>query len=317
MSTLQPATQKRYGEALLFLKTEVDQRCIAFNKLTESEQDWWLAEWILEGYHGEQSKAVFAACLSALSKINPRCRYKVAWRVLDTWSVLEPVTQAPAAPAEMVYAMATLAVSLGRFSVGMAIMLCFCGLLRASEAIMLTIDNVIITSAHVVLVLGVTKRGIEEKVVLTHPTVISWCKWFSSVRTSKKSNDRWLSVSYTTFNKWVKLLPNLLGFDSLKLTTHSLRRSGASALLATGLPFSDVLLFGRWHTERAAREYIRRGEVAITKAKSQMDTTLWQRVLNWSAFAVTVWKVAPVCSNLSTVKVTSDVVGKLEGIFFH
>ena len=33
------------------------------------------------------------------------------------------------------------------------------------------------------------------------------------------------------------------------------------------MPLADILLYGRWLSEKAAREYIRKGEVAIIRSR--------------------------------------------------
>ena len=72
-----------------------------------------------------------------------------------------------------------------------------------------------------------------------------------------------LKVSYGTFLRWLRLTACALGAGGLGILTHSFRRSGASELSRLGVTLPDLLLYGSWLSERSAREYIRRGEVAI------------------------------------------------------
>ena len=167
----------------------------------------------------------------------------------------------------------------------------------------------------VVLILGRTKRGLEEKVVLSDRIVIDWCRCFVQIHPTKLDAPV-MHVSYTTFLKWIHRLPKLLGVEDLELTTHSLRRSGASALILKGIPFSDVLLYGRWHTERAAREYIRRGEVAITTAKAKINPVLWNRIKQWCGLSEKVWQLQQVTSGLQTIRVTTETIHQLEKLLF-
>ena len=76
-------------------------------------------------------------------------------------------------------------------------------------------------------------------------------------------NDRLFPANYSTFLAWLRAGANAIGAGELGLSTHSLRRSGASELSRCGLPLQDLLAYGRWLNERSAREYIRHGEVAI------------------------------------------------------
>eukprot|EP00973_Karenia_brevis_P068924 9582771-Karenia_brevis.AAC.1 len=67
-------------------------------------------------------------------------------------------------------------------------------------------------------------------------------------------------ISYTGVLKLCRQYAQLLGAEALNLTTHTFRRSGASELHKLGVNFADTCLFGRWLSDKAAREYIRKGE---------------------------------------------------------
>ena len=67
------------------------------------------------------------------------------------------------------------------------------------------------------------------------------------------------------------------------VSTHTFRRSGASELSRMGMPLQDILLYGRWSSERAAREYIRQGEVAVHRSRQSQDDNMKQRIERWAA----------------------------------
>ena len=58
-------------------------------------------------------------------------------------------------------------------------------------------------------------------------------------------------ASYATFLKWLRAGATALGAGDLGLSTHSLRRSGASELSRLGMPLHDLLSFGRCLNERS------------------------------------------------------------------
>ena len=47
--------------------------------------------------------------------------------------------------------------------------------------------------------------------------------------------------------------------------------------MTAGVPLQDVMLFGRWGSESSAREYLRKGEVFLLRARSNIAEALWQR----------------------------------------
>ena len=257
--------------------------------MDESQQDSFLAEWVLDGFERGGSKNEYSWALSALQKVHPRLRLKTAWKVLDAWTSLSPVRQAPAAPPELLHAMIVLALILGRPQLSLAMLLAYCGLLRVREVLCLRVGDVILGPNTLVLCLGRTKRGIEQKVVLTNPSVIQWFANYISRFPLKDSHDLLFDISYGSMLRWVKRLAFLLGAESLHLTTHTFRRSGASELSRQGMSLNDILLYGRWLSEKSAREYIRRGEVAIYRARNALHVSSSRRIELWSRVGLQCW----------------------------
>lgn len=87
----------------------------------------------------------------------------------------------------------------------------------------------------------------------------------------------------------MRKLGDLLGAGHLGLTTHSFRRSGASELARQGVSMPDILLYGRWLSERSAREYIRKGEVAIFRTRHALQLSDLRRIQSWAGLGATSW----------------------------
>lgn len=289
--------------------------------MSEDDQDLFLAEWILDGYELGGSRNEYSWALSALQKVYPRLRLKTAWKVLDAWSSNIPVRQAPAAPPELLRAMIVLALVLGRPQLSVAMLLAYCGLLRVREVLRLKVKDVILDGTTLVLCLGRTKRGMEQKVILTNASVVLWFSNFISRHPPQAPDELLFSISYSSMLRWVKRLAFLLGAESLQLTTHTFRRSGASELSRQGMPLSEILLYGRWLSERAARDYIRKGEVAIWRSKGLLANNDWKRVEQWGQLAPRAW---PLYDGVLAVKlqpqhmqaVSVSKLASLEGILF-
>ena len=201
----------------------------------------------------------------------------MARKVLDRWNTLLPPRQAPACPAELLFAMVVLLQAWGQQEVACSSLLCFCGLLRVSEALRLTPRHVVLTGSYCVLLLGDTKRGVEDRVVLHHPSVIGWlrnyCHWRQAC-----NDDKLFGISYPRFQRWLRRAAAALGFADLELSTQSLRRGGATQLLRAGVQFQDIALCGRWRSDRSVKEYLRQGEVALTRASATHSAGDWERL---------------------------------------
>lgn len=187
--------------------------------------------------------------------------------------------------------MIVMALVLGRPQLSVAMMLAYCGLLRVREVLNLRVRDVILNGATLILCLGRTKRGMEQKVILNNPSVVLWFSNFISRHPPSSPDDLLLTISYSSMLRWVKRLAFLLGAESLRLTTHTFRRSGASGLSRQGMPLSEILLYGRWLSERAARDYIRKGEVAIWRSKGLLKNEDWDRIDDWGTLASRAWVV--------------------------
>lgn len=248
---------------------------------SESERDWWLADWIVEGYEEDAPRQHFSAVLSALGRTDPRSRYKVAWRCIDGWAQRLPARQAPAAWPDLVMGMVALAGALGRSEIALPILLCYAGLLRAREALMVPRSAVFFGEHEVSLVLGRTKRGIDQRIVMQSPLLLSWLRSYMNALPAEP-HERLFDVGYTTFLTWVRRLSGWLGAEALGLTTHSLRRSGATQLAALNVPMGNILLYGRWASDKAAREYIRRGEVAVLRGSGIVPRSAQRIISRWA-----------------------------------
>eukprot|EP00438_Fugacium_kawagutii_P020628 Skav223011 [mRNA] locus=scaffold1422:63331:69191:+ [translate_table: standard] len=199
--------------------------------------------------------------------------------------------QAPAAPPQLLHAMIVLALVLGRPQLSVAMMLAYCGLLRVREVLSLRVRDAILQGTTLILCLGRTKRGMEQKVILNNSSVVLWFSNFISRHPPTNPDDLFFSISYSSMLRWVKRLAFLLGAETLQLTTHTFRRSGASELSRQGMPLSEILLYGRWLSERAARDYIRKGEVAIWRSKGLLKDDDWNRIESWGALASRAWVI--------------------------
>ena len=258
--------------------------------MDEAQQDYFLAEWLLDGYVDGKGKAEYGWALSAVQKIFPRLRLKVAWRVFDAWGQLHPPTQAPAVPPEVIHGMIAIALSLNRPALAGMMVACYAGLLRAREALNLLRRDVLIQSDGIVLCLGRTKQGTEQRVILRNATVIHFLQCYSN-GCPRMADEPFFPLSYSSALRWVKKLSQLLDCMGAPVTTHTFRRSGASELARLGTPLADILLFGRWNTQRRAREYIRKGEVAIYRARQSMQIATQQRVETWARLSNRSWQL--------------------------
>eukprot|EP00930_Biecheleria_cincta_P021589 TRINITY_DN15960_c0_g1_i1.p1 TRINITY_DN15960_c0_g1~~TRINITY_DN15960_c0_g1_i1.p1 ORF type:complete len:232 (+),score=38.90 TRINITY_DN15960_c0_g1_i1:531-1226(+) len=181
MSSLRYVTpQQRYESALLHLSNDL-QLSQKWPSLVDRGRGATVAHWMVEAQENDESKAEHGLALSALGRIEPGESFKLPWKVYDVWTQMQPAQQAPAYPPEVIEAIAASLFVINQPGMGVAVMLCYCGLLRISEALNLRWSDVVFTGSSLVLCLGQTKRGLEQKGVLTSAPMIAW---LSSWRTA-------------------------------------------------------------------------------------------------------------------------------------
>ena len=117
----------------------------------------------------------------------------------------------------------------------------------------------------------------EQKVVLENSSVVQWLTRFREQHFKGETAALVIPVSYTTFSRWLLKACEAIGFKGIHWTSHGLRRGGASELLRLRVPIGNIMMFGRWLSERSCREYLRRGEVAVYRWRNSVPLTAWRR----------------------------------------
>jgi hypothetical protein len=77
----------------------------------------------------------------------------------------------------------------------------------------------------------------------------------------------------------------------LNWTSHSLRRGGATELLRLGVSLPDIMLHGRWLSARSAREYLRRGDVAMLRFNEMISSEAFAAAHTLAGLGAYVWSL--------------------------
>eukprot|EP00971_Amphidinium_carterae_P137572 2726484-Amphidinium_carterae.1 len=296
LTSLQPATQVRYQAALDEFHDRLSSLGLHRDSLSGVELDAFLAEFVVELFeetNGETGYAHAAVLVASHAKTCPHLSFTLSWKSLDCWRVRQPPRQAPALPQVVAFAAANLLVLLDRCAVGACIAVCFAGLLRISEALRLTWQCFHRVAHGWIAVLGVTKRGLEQTVSFTSPGLVQWLDAYAVTCSAISRSTKVFNMSYPTVTKWLRRATDYLGFGRIPWTTHSLRRGGATALISQGHSFESVILFGHWASSKTAREYIRRGEVAVLQLRSDVPQDAWAKAQHFTSLGSQVWQLRP------------------------
>ena len=104
--------------------------------------------------------------------------------------------------------------------------------------------------------------------------------------------DRLFQTSYTTINRWLSKAAVCLGFPVSMWRSHSMRRGGATTLSLRGYSLPQVMEAGRWLSERSARLYVSKGNVALLRSRSEVSAQQWQRICALAALCEQLWFIA-------------------------
>jgi hypothetical protein len=129
-------------------------------------------------------------------------------------------------------------------------------------------------------------------VVLSDSGVIQWIRNVLQLRSDAGAgkNDKFLPTTYKRVTGGFQRACNALGLPPM-FTTHSLRRGGATELLIRQCPIENIMEFGRWASLTSCKLYLRRGEVALLRCRSEYSDFLQKRIDLVSSIGPLVFRV--------------------------
>ena len=125
------------------------RREASFYDLDEEEQDFTLADRVVELVEATLTSEGWAACalmVASMSKQCPHRHFRAAWKCLEVWRKRCPAKEAPAMPAALTFGSVSWLALNGKKHAAGVVLVCFTGLLRVSEALALRSGDLILTS---------------------------------------------------------------------------------------------------------------------------------------------------------------------------
>ena len=260
-SRLTEASQARYHLALSLLADWCSLHRVSWAVLSEEEQDWLLADYVMDLREAEAHTVQDARyCLAAAQKEFPRRTFKIAWKVLGAWQCEHPPVQAPPMPEDLAMAMVIVLTAGQHFAEALVTLVCFCGLLRVGEAMSLCKEDFVFGPGRLVLLLSRTKTGTHQRVVLENPVVVDFAD-----RLLQQSPHcyRAAPTNYSRYRRLFLRVLRALGCEDFGFRSHSLRRGGATTLFSRDVPLQTIMLVGRWQSESSCRLYVKTGEAGL------------------------------------------------------
>ena len=143
---------------------------------------------------------------------------------------------------------------------------------------------------------------------MAHPSIVAWLDAYL-VEFPGQPEDLLFPMAYSTFLNWIGRLASLLGTD-FKVTTHSLRRSGASELERMGVALPEIMVFGRWASLTTCRDYRRRSQALLLSSRAAMVGPL-RRARQWATLAPVVFNIRSRIGKTTLVSLERTSLDKL------
>lgn len=281
------STRRVYKKAVSLFLAWCDASGIR-DAATTDDLDMVLTEYFHDIYIGGrqvgQGKQRAINTVYGLTMYLPMLRNKLqtAKLALRGWSRLVPVVSYPPLSWDLTVLLAVQMVRHGYVGAGVATLVGFHCLLRIGELVGLRTSDVARLRDHRLgstrrlqrmgLRLRKTKTGKEQWVDVLDTDVASilgnWC----DARKAAGAG-RLFGFSATQYRQLLKSLCEQLGLSG-RYVPHSLRHGGATRLHMDGWSIEDILLRGRWLSNKSARRYIQSGRALLLSMRIPTDVAL-------------------------------------------
>ena len=221
--------------------------------------------------------------VAAVRARNPNFRPEFSLRFLSTWKREHAPFKKEARVLNKDQVWSLLGYYLGREEWERALLVSFlyAGWLRLNEALSLRRDQVVITEKAVVIRLCRTKTQSNDSVILEDDEftkvllILLFRKDATRARHRGASNYGLFSFTSSSARRaldkgFSALELNAVYGSSSKLSSHTFRRSAATAAFLQGFSTRWIMLRGRWRNADALSTYVRAGAALISTGKDEM-----------------------------------------------
>ena len=168
LHSLTHATQIRYDTARVRFQRWCREQGLEYDQLPHEEQDLALSDFALSLRLGGESVQAARYTLATMQKDFVGRKYTTAWKVTSAWAKERPPHQVPPLPEEVANALGILLVASNHRAEGLAILLCFAGMLRISEALSLLWDDVVETPRGLIVKIRNGKTGVNQETLIAN-----------------------------------------------------------------------------------------------------------------------------------------------------
>eukprot|EP00438_Fugacium_kawagutii_P024080 Skav212943 [mRNA] locus=scaffold374:499856:502796:- [translate_table: standard] len=207
--------------------------------------------------------------MSGLRRFLPEARWRVPRpkQFFSNWQSTHVSKQAAPAPPEVAMAFAGLALKTHQPALACVFLLGYLAFLRTGEMVALTPAKLAVDldTGRILLALPSTKTSRQRKETVC-VTDLRLAKLVSQVLARQGQQSFWPG-SLNSFRAMFAQFCAFFDLEEWEFTPYSIRRGGASYAFAEGASFDELLIRGRWQSNRAARLYLDTGRAALIQTR--------------------------------------------------
>lgn len=257
---LQPMTTKRYRRQMRFFFIYLSDRNIDLpSDMTDLDET--VGEYINHLYQDDYPVNYGNDLVSGLKRFYPKCRrhLETSSTYMRSWNKSLNRRRALPLPADLLMAMASLALVKNNKRLALALLLGYCGLLRTGEILGLTQTTIAIHGKNELMSLSLPesksghRRGEAESVLIYDDMIISLG---TQVLSGLKEGENLLNMNFRDFSNRLCDLAANCGCADPTLTPYCLRRGGATWHFTKYQCYDTTQELGRWSNVKTAKQYI-------------------------------------------------------------
>ena len=224
------------------------------------ELDNIASEFVNELYQDDRPVGWASEFACGLKKLYPRCSKKlqITSSYLKNWQKAIKRVRALPLGREILLAMASIAILKRKQSLAISLLVGFNGLLRANEMVTLTFGQISILKKDTLIVTledtkGTKRSGEVESVMIKDGSLVPVIE---KMKKNSAAADRIYDGTYRTLSQDIVAMADELGLKHPNLTSHGIRRGGATWFFGKTQSYDLTQEQGRWSSVKAARVYI-------------------------------------------------------------
>lgn len=251
-------TLVRYKHCIRKFLTYTDSKHITAN--TSTQLDNALADYINDLYTNGDSLTTAEHTLYAVLFYMPKYRNKLYTTVsaIEGWRRIKPHHSHPPLTWPLTALLSVAMAINGHIQHSIATLVAFDGFLRIGEMIRLQTSDIQILpndSSKLNIAIAKAKTGKNQSVVIYNPHVIAILQTYIQHRRQQKKVQLF-DLSEQQYRTIFTRTLAALGLSNMGFTPHSLRHGAATWAYFLGDDINNILVRGRWTTDKARQRYI-------------------------------------------------------------